>query len=82
MLDDAAVEEDGPEPRNEDDVWMERQIEAARARLRENREWLNHEAIRNDRVPRAEGEAVARRHALATGRRVLYDPVTQQFREV
>ena len=39
MLDDAAVEENGPEPepqpRNGDYVWMERQLEEARARLAE-----------------------------------------------
>ena len=54
VLDDAAVEEDGPDPfpqpRNEDDIWMQRQVEEARARLAQDQDWLRREVIRNERA--------------------------------
>ena len=83
-----ALDEAIPEPQPQEDFpepwddFMERlrrqELERDRAReaLRAARE-----AGERDREMLG-GEAVTRRIALETGRRVIYDPVTQQFREV
>lgn len=50
MLDDAAVEEDIPQPREDVDNWFRREIDERRIRLAENPDWLRNEAVRNERA--------------------------------
>lgn len=80
MLDDAAVEEDIPQPREDVDNWFRREIDERRIRLAENPDWLRNEAARNERAGIGRVERVyLGAGPNGVGRVGIWDPVMQRY---